>query len=132
MICTDLVARGVDFKAVNLVINYDLPPEGVTYVHRIGRTGRAGRQGRAITFFTESDFNNLRTIANVMRLSGCEVPEWMLQLKRQTKTSKGRGQEKKRGNIDTTPVYDKRKIKKRKQSIQHSRQKKADEQAEEC
>ena len=56
----------------------------------------------------------------------------MLQLKRQTKTSKGRGQEKKRGNIDTTPVYDKRKIKKRKQSIQHSRQKKADEQAEEC
>jgi ATP-dependent RNA helicase DDX52/ROK1 len=36
LICTDLVARGVDFKAVNLVINYDLPPEGVTYVHRIG------------------------------------------------------------------------------------------------
>ena len=40
LICTDLVARGVDFKAVNLVINYDLPSEGVTYVHRIGRTGK--------------------------------------------------------------------------------------------
>ncbi len=37
LICTDLVARGVDFKAVNLVINYDLPLDGVTYVHRIGR-----------------------------------------------------------------------------------------------
>ncbi|EED93619.1 predicted protein, partial [Thalassiosira pseudonana CCMP1335] len=80
LICTDLVARGVDFKAVNLVINYDLPMEGVTYVHRIGRTGRAGRAGRAITFFTEADFENLRTIANVMKLSGCEVPEWMLTL----------------------------------------------------
>jgi ATP-dependent RNA helicase DDX52/ROK1 len=81
LICTDLVARGVDFKAVNMVINYDLPTSGVTYVHRIGRTGRAGRKGEAITFFTESDFDNLRTIANVMKLSGCEVLAWMLSLK---------------------------------------------------
>ena len=108
LICTDLVARGVDFKAVNLVINYDLPTEGVTYVHRIGRTGRAGRQGRAITFFTESDFDNLRTIANVMRLSGCEVPEWMLQLKRQPSNSNRKAPKRKGTDIDTTPVYDKR------------------------
>lgn len=124
LICTDLVARGVDFKAVNLVINYDLPSDGVTYVHRIGRTGRAGRQGRAITFFTESDFDNLRTIANVMRLSGCDVPEWMLQLKRQSKNSGGH--EKKRDIIDTTPVYDKKRMKRRKRFIENSKQKKAD------
>eukprot|EP00804_Cyclotella_cryptica_P029103 CCRYP_005277-RA/>CCRYP_005277-RA protein AED:0.04 eAED:0.04 QI:530/1/1/1/1/0.66/3/324/534 len=124
LICTDLVARGVDFKAVNLVINYDLPLDGVTYVHRIGRTGRANREGRAITYFTESDFDNLRTIANVMRLSGCDVPEWMLQLKRQS--SKGGGQKKKRDDIDTTPVYDKRKRKRRKQNIENSKQKKID------
>jgi ATP-dependent RNA helicase DDX52/ROK1 len=59
LICTDLVARGVDFRAVNMVINYDLPTSGITYVHRIGRTGRAGRKGKAITLFTEADFNNL-------------------------------------------------------------------------
>ena len=105
LICTDLVARGVDFKAVNLVINYDLPSEGVTYVHRIGRTGRAGRQGRAITFFTEADFDNLRTIANVMRLSGCEIPQWMLSMKKSAQTSLAP----KRGDIDTTPRYDKKK-----------------------
>jgi len=110
LICTDLVARGVDFKAVNLVINYDLPSEGVTYVHRIGRTGRAGRQGRAITFFTEADFDNLRTIANVMRLSGCEIPQWMLSMKKKQQTSLA---PKRRGDIDTTPRYDKKKRRRR-------------------
>jgi ATP-dependent RNA helicase DDX52/ROK1 len=46
LIGTDLVARGVDFRAVNMVINYDLPASGVTYIHRIGRAGRAGRKGK--------------------------------------------------------------------------------------
>jgi len=108
LICTDLVARGVDFKGVNLVINYDLPAEGVTYVHRIGRTGRAGRSGRAITFFTEADFDNLRTIANVMRLSGCKVPEWMLTMKKQGSRSGKSNVPMKRGDIDTTPRSERR------------------------
>lgn len=55
LICTDLMARGIDFKGVNTVINYDFPQSTVSYIHRIGRTGRAGRQGHAITFFTEAD-----------------------------------------------------------------------------
>eukprot|EP00985_Skeletonema_marinoi_P008375 scaffold3778_cov207-Skeletonema_marinoi.AAC.2 len=123
LICTDLVARGVDFKAVNLVINYDLPMDGVSYVHRIGRTGRAGRKGRAITFFTEADFDGLRTIANVMKLSGCVIPEWMLTIKRQSALGgpegmgRGGGKKRKRKNaipprrsdIDTTPSFDKKK-----------------------
>ena len=116
LICTDLVARGVDFKAVNLVINYDLPSEGVTYVHRIGRTGRAGRAGRAITFFTESDFDNLRTIANVMRLSGCDVPEWMLTMKKQQTRRDEMHKVPRRGDIDTTPRSDRKKNKKRKRN----------------
>ena len=65
-------ARGVDFKGVNTVINYDFPQTTVSYIHRIGRTGRAGRSGRAITFFTEEDAEQLRAIANVMKASGCE------------------------------------------------------------
>jgi ATP-dependent RNA helicase DDX52/ROK1 len=131
LICTDLVARGVDFKAVNMVINYDLCPSSVTYVHRIGRTGRAGRKGQAITLFTEADFDSLRAIANVMRQSGCEIPDWMLNMKK----SKGHnnitsGKKKyippKRRSIDTTPIYDKRKkIEKRQMTIEERKKKKA-------
>ncbi|KAJ8524053.1 hypothetical protein ON010_g17065 [Phytophthora cinnamomi] len=82
LICTDLMSRGMDFKAVNMVINYDFPQSAVSYIHRIGRTGRNGRQGKAVTFFTEDDMVYLRTIANVMKISGCEVPDWMLSLKK--------------------------------------------------
>lgn len=82
LICTDLMSRGMDFKAVNMVINYDFPQSAVSYIHRIGRTGRGGRQGLAVTFFTEDDMMYLRSIANVMKLSGCDVPEWMLSLRK--------------------------------------------------
>jgi ATP-dependent RNA helicase DDX52/ROK1 len=123
LICTDLVARGVDFRAVNMVINYDLPTSGITYVHRIGRTGRAGRKGKAITLFTEADFDNLRTIANVMKQSGCKVEDWMLQLKK-TKNTNKKSHPPRRGNIDTTPRYDKKKRFKKKQMIQESKKKK--------
>ncbi|CAB3227340.1 unnamed protein product [Arctia plantaginis] len=81
LICTELMGRGIDFRGVNLVINYDFPPSAIAYIHRVGRAGRAGQKGRAITFFTEDDVVNLRSIASVMKQSGCEVPEYMLQLK---------------------------------------------------
>jgi len=106
LICTDLVSRGVDFKNINMVLNYDLPSSGILYVHRIGRTGRAGRKGTAITFFTEADFQGLRTIANVMKQSGCKVEDWMLNLKRSQGTEK---KHPKRYDIDTTPKPRKRK-----------------------
>ncbi|KAF6004962.1 hypothetical protein F1559_004556 [Cyanidiococcus yangmingshanensis] len=82
LVCTDLVARGVDFKCVNTVINYDIPPDGVTYVHRIGRTGRNGRTGRAVTLFCANEATQARICANVMRLSGQDerVPEWLFRL----------------------------------------------------
>ena len=85
LICTDLMGRGIDFKGVNCVINYDLPTSAVSYIHRIGRTGRAGRAGRAVTFFTLDDVEHLRSIANVVKLSGCDVPDWMLRLKKGAK-----------------------------------------------
>ncbi|KAJ8291576.1 ATP-dependent RNA helicase ROK1 [Rhodotorula toruloides] len=80
LICTDVMARGVDFKGVKLVINYDFPQSAMSYIHRIGRTGRAGKAGRAVTFFTKADAGHLKTIVNVMRQSGCTVPDWMLAL----------------------------------------------------
>ncbi|ORY99133.1 P-loop containing nucleoside triphosphate hydrolase protein [Syncephalastrum racemosum] len=82
LIATDLMARGLDFKGVNLVINYDFPQSNASYIHRIGRTGRAGRAGEAITYFNHEDMPYLKSVVNIMRESGCEVPEWMLKLKR--------------------------------------------------
>ncbi|CAK9798331.1 Probable ATP-dependent RNA helicase DDX52 [Anthophora quadrimaculata] len=85
LICTELMARGIDFKGVNLVINYDFPPSAISYVHRIGRTGRAGHKGKAITFFTEQDTTNLRSIATIIRESGCNIPDYMLAMKKHSK-----------------------------------------------
>lgn len=85
LICTELIARGIDFLGVNLVINYDFPTSAISYIHRIGRTGRAGRKGKAITYFTQDDKLKLRSIANILRNSGCKVPEYMLTIKKQSK-----------------------------------------------
>ena len=68
LICTELMGRGIDFKGVNLVINYDFPTSTVSYIHRIGRTGRAGRQGEAITFFTDKDKTLLRDVASIVKV----------------------------------------------------------------
>ncbi len=81
LICSDLLARGIDFKGVNIVVNYDFPQSIVSYIHRIGRAGRAGNKGSAITFVTTEDVELLKPVANLMKKSGCDVPEWMLKLK---------------------------------------------------
>jgi ATP-dependent RNA helicase DDX52/ROK1 len=81
LICTDLMARGIDFKTVNSVINFDFPTSLVSYIHRVGRTGRAGREGTATTYFTDEDVPYVKNIANLMLKSGHDVPEWMLKLK---------------------------------------------------
>lgn len=81
LICTDLMSRGIDFLTVNYVVNYDFPQSIVSYIHRVGRTGRAGNQGTAITLFTDADIEYLRSIANLMKKSGCDVQPWMLELK---------------------------------------------------
>ncbi|KAJ1457897.1 P-loop containing nucleoside triphosphate hydrolase protein [Pelagophyceae sp. CCMP2097] len=81
LICTDLASRGLDFKAVNTVVNYDAPLQPTEYLHRIGRVGRNGRGGRAVTLYTEDDAPKLRAVANVAKLSGATVPAWLLQRK---------------------------------------------------
>jgi ATP-dependent RNA helicase DeaD len=62
LIATDLAARGLDIPAVSHVINYDIPSDPESYVHRIGRTGRAGAPGMAITLVTPRERWMLRTI----------------------------------------------------------------------
>ena len=70
LITTDLLSRGVDFKGMNGVVNYDIPTSGASYVHRVGRTGRAGREGGvAVTLYTKEDIPYVKGIANVIAAS---------------------------------------------------------------
>ncbi|TFY82358.1 hypothetical protein EWM64_g1652 [Hericium alpestre] len=85
MISTEVMARGMDFKGIREVINYDFPQTVQSYVHRIGRTGRAGREGKAITYFTNDDAPYLKAIANVLLQSGSPVPEWISKLPKPSK-----------------------------------------------
>ncbi|TMW73275.1 DEAD/DEAH box helicase [Alteribacter natronophilus] len=62
LIATDVAARGLDVENVSHVINYDIPQDPESYVHRIGRTGRAGREGLAITLVTPREMKHLRSI----------------------------------------------------------------------
>lgn len=82
LITTDLLARGLDFPDVVNVINYDYPDSTASYIHRIGRTGRAGRHGKSVTFYTDSDIKNIKIVVNVMKESGCDVPDWLFELSR--------------------------------------------------
>lgn len=62
LVATDVAARGIDIKEVSHVVNYALPTEPESYVHRIGRTGRAGAKGKALSFVCPSDKGKLRMI----------------------------------------------------------------------
>jgi ATP-dependent RNA helicase DeaD len=68
VIATDVAARGLDVERISHVLNYDIPYDPETYVHRIGRTGRAGRSGEAILFVAPRERNMLRIIERVTRL----------------------------------------------------------------
>ncbi|MCJ1458741.1 RNA-dependent ATPase rok1 [Mycoblastus sanguinarius] len=70
LITTDLLSRGMDFRGMNGVVNYDIPNTGASYVHRAGRTGRQGRQGGvAVTLYTKEDIPYVKNVANVIAAS---------------------------------------------------------------
>ncbi len=69
LVATDIAARGIDVKGIELVINYDLPDDTENYVHRIGRTGRMELEGRAISFATPDQRGDVRAIESLMRMA---------------------------------------------------------------
>lgn len=73
LIATDVAARGLDVERISLVVNYDIPMDAESYVHRIGRTGRAGRAGRALLFVENRERRLLRNIERTMKITIPEV-----------------------------------------------------------
>ncbi|KAL2039211.1 hypothetical protein N7G274_007879 [Stereocaulon virgatum] len=113
LITTDLLSRGMDFRGMNGVLNYDIPNTGASYVHRVGRTGRQGREGGvAVTLYTKEDVPYVKNVANVISASerakanqgregeggGEGVQKWLLEAlpdvsKKTKKALKSRGVE---------------------------------------
>ncbi|KAI0839164.1 P-loop containing nucleoside triphosphate hydrolase protein [Hypoxylon sp. FL0890] len=144
LITTDLLMRGIDFRGVNGVINYDVPTSAAAYVHRVGRTGRAGHEGGvAVTFYTTEDVAYLKSIANVIALSEKQagksneegVPKWLMDSlpkvkKEEKKKLKQRGVESRRGakaTITTQSAWERRKEHNRRGAIIGSKKRKVQE-----
>ncbi|RKF63711.1 ATP-dependent RNA helicase rok1 [Erysiphe neolycopersici] len=136
LITTDILSRGVDFRGVNAVINYDIPNDAAGYIHRVGRTGRCGRKGGvAVTFYTREDVPYIRGVVNVIeasrKASGISDDNdkdkgnaWLLDIlpkldKTEKKKLKIRGVEARREDIanKTNDTEDKKSIK---QKVRHS------------
>ena len=81
LVTTDLLARGIDVYQVSLVINYEMPKEKETYIHRIGRSGRFGRKGNAINFVTPQEKEILEGIQKFYNTTIEQLPTDLSELK---------------------------------------------------
>ena len=75
LLSTDLLSRGIDIQQLSLVINFDLPKNKETYIHRIGRSGRYGRKGTAINFVTSEDIAYMKEIETFYNTQIMEMPQ---------------------------------------------------------
>jgi len=75
LVCSDLLTRGIDIQAVNVVINFDFPKNSETYLHRIGRSGRFGHLGVAINLVTYEDRFNLYRIEQELGTEIAPIPQ---------------------------------------------------------
>lgn len=94
LVATDVAARGLDVKDIQVVINYDFPSgtNGVEdYVHRIGRTARGGAEGKAFTFFTSDDSKRATQLIDVLKRAEQEVPPELAKYDRRQSGSAGGG-----------------------------------------
>jgi len=81
LITTDLLARGIDVYQVSLVINYDLPNQKETYIHRIGRSGRFGRKGNAINFVTPEEKEEMEALQKYYNTTIESLPTDLSEIK---------------------------------------------------
>lgn len=103
---TDIAARGIDVKGIELVINFDLPQSPDDYVHRIGRTGRAGGVGHAVSFATPNQRSDVRSIERIIRAN---LPQSKLpQLPPHREAPPAEREDKSRFGKSTSRRYEKR------------------------
>ena len=80
LVCTNVMARGIDIEGVKHVINFDCPNTLNDYIHRIGRTGRAGRKGKATTFLKEDDKEIFPELIQFLEDNGQKYPQRLTDL----------------------------------------------------
>lgn len=102
MVATDVASRGIDVKDIKLVVNFDMPNNGIEdYIHRIGRTGRKTlngyAEGTAITFFTEKNARLARDLVHVLREAEQDVPRELDDMARMHRGGKSKGRGRRRG-----------------------------------
>jgi ATP-dependent RNA helicase DDX23/PRP28 len=79
VVATDILSRGIDIEKVQNIVNYEVPADIGTYVHRIGRTGRAGASGTATSFVTPDDQTIMFDLTRLLQRGGFAVPDAMLK-----------------------------------------------------
>ncbi|KAG0277804.1 DEAD (Asp-Glu-Ala-Asp) box polypeptide 20 [Linnemannia exigua] len=93
LVCSDLIARGIDIDRVNLVVNMDLPRDPETYLHRIGRTGRYGTTGLAVSIVDDTELKTIQILKNDFSISLHELSEGDTAYSRLSQQSKNRHHE---------------------------------------
>ena len=75
LLTTDLLSRGIDIPDVNLVVNYDLPANKETYIHRIGRCGRFGKKGVSISLVKVDDQFDIKNLQRMKQIYNIDIKE---------------------------------------------------------
>ena len=97
LVATDVAARGLDVDDIRMVVNFDMPNDMESYIHRIGRTGRAGKKGTAISFFvSEKNSRMARELVDILNRTSQNIPP-ELQAMANTPQSRGGGRGRGRG-----------------------------------